>query len=210
MSAIAHTSPSSSSTLGPYASIARGQKHLSREEERTLILRYQQEGDDKAAHVLVLHHLHVVIPEAYRCRSKHVTLQDLVQEGLVGLLEALKRFDLTRNVRFRTYAQWWVRAQILKYIRDNHRMVRLGTTQAQRTIYYNLSKTEDALRSSDEHVDPKAIAATLDVPEQDVVSMLTRLRQPDLSLDARAHLHTTLTLGELLYHDTPTPEACVS
>jgi RNA polymerase sigma-32 factor len=116
-------------------------------------------------------------------RAVH-NLLDLVQEGNVGLLEAVKQFDPYRGVRFPSYAVWWVRAYIIRYIMNNWRMVKVGTTQAQRKLFFNLQKERERLEREGFAPDPKLIADRLGVKESEVVEMEQRLSSRDLSVDA--------------------------
>jgi RNA polymerase sigma-32 factor len=110
-------------------------------------------------------------------------LLDLVQEGNVGLLDAVKNFDPYRGVRFPSYAVWWVRAYIIRYIMNNWRMVKVGTTQAQRKLFFNLNKERDRLEREGFRPEPKLIAQRLGVKEEEVVEMQQRLGSRDLSVD---------------------------
>ena len=110
-------------------------------------------------------------------------LLDLVQEGNIGLMEAVKNFDPYRGVRFPSYAVWWIRAYIIRYIMNNWRMVKLGTTQAQRKLFFNLQKEKDRLEREGFVAGPKLIAERLDVKETEVIEMEQRLGASDLSVD---------------------------
>ena len=115
-------------------------------------------------------------------RAVH-NLLDLIQEGNVGLLEAVKNFDPYRGVRFPSYAVWWVRAYIIRYIMNNWRMVKIGTTQAQRKLFFNLQKERDRLEREGFTAEPRLIAQRLDVKEKEVVEMEQRLAARDLSVE---------------------------
>jgi RNA polymerase sigma-32 factor len=109
---------------------------------------------------------------------------DLIQEGNVGLMQAVKKYDPYRGVRFSSYAAWWIRAYIIRYIMNNTRMVKIGTTQAQRTLYFQLGKERERLRKMGIEPDTKAIAKSLKVKESEVEEMTMRLSGGDLSLEA--------------------------
>ena len=109
---------------------------------------------------------------------------DLIQEGNVGLMEAVQRFDPYKNVKLSSYAVYWIRAYILKYLLDNIRSVRMGTTRAERKLFFRLNKEKKKLEAEGFEVEPRLLAARLDVSEEDVVDMESRLAQPDLSLSA--------------------------
>src|SRR5438128_12649694 len=113
---------------------------LSREEEHELAVRWHEEGDRQAAWKLVTSNLRLVVLVAREYQRALHNLLDLVQEGNVGLLEAIKNFDPYRGIRFPSYAVWWIRAYIIRYIMNNWRMVKVGTTQAQRKLFFNLQK----------------------------------------------------------------------
>jgi RNA polymerase sigma-32 factor len=160
---------------------------LSREEEHRLAVRLTQEGDLDAARRLVLANLRLVVKIAMEYRRAWTNVLDLIQEGNVGLLQAVKRYDPYQGVKLSSYAAYWIRAYILKYLLDNIRLVRLGTTRAQRKLFFRLNKERRALEAQGFDVEPKMIAERLDVSEDDVRDMQQRLSENDLSLDAPAH-----------------------
>lgn len=156
---------------------------LSREEEHALAVRWKEEGDREAAWQLVTHNLRLVVMIARDYQRAVHNLLDLVQEGSVGLLDAVKNFDPYRGVRFPSYAVWWVRAYIIRYIMNNWRMVKVGTTQAQRKLFFNLNKERERLEREGFRPEPKLIAQRLGVKETEVVEMQQRLGSRDLSVD---------------------------
>lgn len=157
---------------------------LSAEEEFELARKYQQEGDHEAALKLVTSNLRLVVRIAMEFQRKWMkNVLDYIQEGNVGLMKALKKFDPDKGIKFSYYAAFWIRAYILKFIMDNWRMVKVGTTQAQRKLFYNLSKERQRLESLGISPDADTISQNLDVSESDVVEMGQRLGQHDLSLD---------------------------
>jgi RNA polymerase sigma-32 factor len=157
---------------------------LSREEEHALAVEWRERGDRQAAWRLVTSNLRLVVMVAREYQRAVHNLLDLVQEGNVGLLEAVKQFDPYRGVRFPSYAVWWIRAYIIRYIMNNWRMVKVGTTQAQRKLFFNLQKERDRLEREGFSADPKLIAERLGVKEAEVVEMEQRLSSRDLSVDA--------------------------
>jgi RNA polymerase sigma-32 factor len=157
---------------------------LSREEEHELAVQWTKKGDRQAAWKLVTANLRLVVMIARDYQRAVHNLLDLVQEGNVGLLEAVKQFDPYRGVRFPSYAVWWVRAYIIRYIMNNWRMVKVGTTQAQRKLFFNLQKERERLEREGFSPDPKLIADRLGVKETEVVEMEQRLSGRDLSVDA--------------------------
>lgn len=177
----------SGDTLTVYMAQLRSHPPISREEEQKLARRWVEFGDVDAARQLVVSNLRLVVKIAMEYRRAWTNTLDLIQEGNVGLMEAVQRFDPYKGVKLSTYAVYWIRAYILKYILDNMRSVRLGTTRAQRKLFYRLNKERSELERQGYEVTPKLIAERLDVTEQDVVDMEQRLSRPDLSMDAPVH-----------------------
>lgn len=157
---------------------------LSREEEHELASKYVETGDTAAARKLIESNLRLVVKIAYEYRRAHRNLLDLVQEGNIGLMQAVRKYDPYRGVKLSTYAAWWIRAYILKFILNNWRMVKIGTTQAQRKLFFNLRKEKERLEQLGFQPDTKQLAESLDVRERDVIEMEKRLAAPDASLDA--------------------------
>jgi RNA polymerase sigma-32 factor len=162
------------------------QKHslLSPDEEHSLAIKYAGTGDVAAAARLVTANLRLVVKIAYEYRRAYKNIMDLVQEGNIGLMQAVKRYDPYRGVKLSSYAAWWIRAYILRFILNNWRLVKLGTTQAQRKLFFNLNK--EKARLSAMGVEPSAaeIARRLGVEEQEVSDMDRRLSSGEMSLDA--------------------------
>lgn len=157
---------------------------LSPEEELEYAKQHYDQQDVGAAHRLVTANLRLVVKIANDFRRAQTNLLDLIQEGNYGLMQAVKRYNPYKGVKLSSYAGWWIRAYILQYIMDNKSQVKIGTTVAQRKLYYNLQKeTEKLLREYDE-VDPAVLAKNLDVKEKEVIEMQMRLGSPDVSLDA--------------------------
>ena len=157
---------------------------LTREEERELAEEFRKTGDLKAAYRLVASNLRLVVKIANEYHRNPLSLLDLIQEGNIGLMQAVKKYDPGRGVKLSSYAAWWIRAYILRYIMDNWRMVKLGTTEAQRKLFFKLRQEQDRLISQGFEATPKLLADRLNVTEQDVVEMDQRLRHDELSLDA--------------------------
>jgi len=149
-----------------------------------LALRYHQHHDVEAAYSLVASNLRLVVMIARDYQRASQNLLDLIQEGNIGLMEAVKNFDPYRGVRLPSYAVWWIRAYIIRYIMNNWRMVKVGTTQAQRKLFFNLQKEKDRLEREGIVAGPKLLAERLDVKEREVVEMEQRLSGGDLSIDA--------------------------
>lgn len=157
---------------------------ISREEEHALAVRWVEHGDVEAARRLVLANLRLVVKIAMEYRRAWTNLLDLIQEGNVGLVQAVQRFDPYQGVKLSSYAAYWIRAYILKYLLDNIRLVRLGTTRAQRKLFFRLNREKRELERQGFEVEPRLIAERLDVSEEDVRDMEQRLQHGDLSIDA--------------------------
>ncbi len=162
------------------------QRHplLTPEQELTLATKYWRDKDVRAAATLVTANLRLVVKIAYEYRRAYKNIMDLVQEGNVGLMQAVKKYDPTRGVKLSSYAAWWIRAYILRYILNNWRMVKLGTTQAQRKLFFNLNKEKQRLLAMGIDPTPSAIAERLHVDEKEVADMDVRLGASESSLDA--------------------------
>ncbi len=166
---------------------------ISREEEHELAVRWREEGDIEAARQLVLANLRLVVKIAMEYRRAWINVLDLIQEGNLGLMQAVQRFDPYRGVKLASYGAYWIRAYILKYILDNIRMVRLGKTRAERKLFFRLNKEKRELEQQGFQPEPRLLAERLDVSEQDVRSMEQRLAESDLSLNAPARRHEDST-----------------
>jgi RNA polymerase sigma-32 factor len=159
-------------------------KLLTPAEEREAAVRYFDSGDVDAAAKLVTANLRLVVKIAYDYRRAHKNINDLIQEGSIGLMQAVKKYDPYKGVKLSTYAAWWIRAYILRFILNNARLVKVGTTQAQRKLFFNLRKEKARLSAMGIEATPETIAKRLDVPTEDVVQMDRRLAAGDMSLDA--------------------------
>jgi RNA polymerase sigma-32 factor len=162
--------------------------YLEREEEHDLAVRWKEDHDQEALHRITTAHMRLVISMAAKFRHFGLSMSDLIQEGHVGLLEAAARFEPARDVRFSTYATWWIRASIQDYILRNWSIVRGGTSSAQKALFFNLRRLRARLAQGSETLSSVAvyreIAAALGVPEADVAMMDSRLSGPDASLNA--------------------------
>ncbi|HKU44831.1 MAG TPA: RNA polymerase factor sigma-32 [Polyangiales bacterium] len=159
-------------------------KLLTPAEEREAALAYFERGDVDAAAKLVTANLRLVVKIAYDYRRAHKNIGDLIQEGSIGLMQAVKKYDPYKGVKLSTYAAWWIRAYILRFILNNARLVKVGTTQAQRKLFFNLRKEKARLAAMGIDATPETIAQRLDVPTEEVVNMDRRLAAGDMSLDA--------------------------
>ncbi len=157
---------------------------LSREEEHELAVRYANTGDLQAAYRLVAANLRLVVKIAHEYHRSAFQLLDLIQEGNLGLMQAVKKYDPWKGVKLSTYAAWWIRAYIIRFIMDNWRLVKLGTTQAQRKLFFNLAKEREKLLARGIEPTPRLLAKNLQVEESDVEEMSARMAADDLSLDA--------------------------
>lgn len=162
--------------------------YLEREEERDLAVRWRAQGDEAALHRLTSAHMRLVIAMAAKFRRYGLSNADLIQEGHIGLLEAASRFEPEREVRFSTYAAWWIRAAIQDYVLRNWSIVRGGTSSTQKALFFNLRRIRARLAQEMGDIGEAAIdrevAATLGVSEGDVAAMGARLSGPDASLNA--------------------------
>lgn len=184
--ALAVTSPGHIRRLTPlqaYLAEVRNYRLLTREEEEDLARRYAERGDLMAARTLVTSNLRLVVKIALEYYRNWMDLLDLIQEGNLGLMQAVKKFDPYRGIRLSTYASFWIRAYILKFLMDNWRLVKIGTTQAQRKLFFNLKKEKERLEQFGFTPGPKALAEALAVKESEVVEMDQRLGSRDESFE---------------------------
>ena len=162
---------------------------LTAEEEYMLAKRFKEHGDNKAAHKLVTSHLRLVAKIAMGYRGYGLPVTDLISEGNVGIMQAVKKFDPEKGFRLATYAMWWIRAQIQEYVLHSWSLVKIGTTAAQKKLFFNLKKLKNQLESIDEgNLSPenvREIAKRLNVKEAEVVSMENRLFSGDQSLNVQ-------------------------
>jgi RNA polymerase sigma-32 factor len=183
---------------------------LAPEEEFMLAKRWQQHGDIEAAHRLVTSHLRLVAKIAMGYRGYGLPIGELISEGNIGMMQAVKRFDPDRGFRLATYAMWWIRASIQEYILRSWSLVKIGTTAAQKKLFFNLRRIKGQLAAIDEgDLSPenvKKIAHDLDVPESDVISMNRRLAAPDHSLNAPMRVDGDGEWQEWLVDETASQE----
>lgn len=171
--------------LQRYLSDISKYKLLTREEEKELAIRVQEYQDNDAAYTLVTSNLRLVVKIALEFQRVWMqNLLDLIQEGNIGLMQAVKKFDPYKNVKFSYYSSFWIKAYILKFIMDNWRLVKIGTTQGQRKLFFQLKKEKQKLIDQGFEPKPKLLSEKLGVSEQEVISMDQRLDGWDVSLDA--------------------------
>ncbi|MDY0391047.1 sigma-70 family RNA polymerase sigma factor [Desulfobulbus oligotrophicus] len=184
---------------------------LSREETEELAIRFQDTGDPDAAYRLVSSNLRLVVKVAMDFQKYWMqNFMDLVQEGNVGLVQATKKFDPYRGVKFSYYAAYWIRAYILKFIMDNWRLVKIGTTQAQRKLFFSLNKEKKLLESQGFKPEVKLLAERLNVKESEVIEMSQRLENWDVSLEAPVRSDSEDEQKSFLPHDGPGVEEVVA
>jgi RNA polymerase sigma-32 factor len=189
-SVVPHTLPAMApdGNLTRYLQEIRKFPMLEADEEYMLAKRWREHADSEAAHKMVTSHLRLVAKIAMGYRGYGLPLSELISEGNVGMMQAVKRFDPERGFRLATYAMWWIRAAIQEYILHSWSLVKIGTTAAQKKLFFNLRKIKGQLQAIDEgDLSPEnvtKIATRLQVPEQDVISMNRRLASPDHSLHA--------------------------
>ena len=171
--------------LQRYLSEISRYKLLTREQEKELAIRIQEDGDNDAAYTLVTSNLRLVVKIALEFQRVWMqNLLDLIQEGNIGLMQAVKKFDPYKNVKFSYYSSFWIKAYILKFIMDNWRLVKIGTTQGQRKLFFRLKKEKQKLIDQGFDPKPKLLSEKLGVSEQEVINMDQRLNGWDVSLDA--------------------------
>jgi RNA polymerase sigma-32 factor len=185
-SAVANLAPEGN--LARYLQEIRKFPMLTAEEELALAHRWRDQQDTEAAHKLVTSHLRLVAKIAMGYRGYGLPMGELISEGNVGMMQAVKRFDPDRGFRLATYAMWWIRAAIQEYILHSWSLVKMGTTAAQKKLFFNLRRLKGQMQAfEDGDLQPEQVAKiahALDVPEQDVVNMNRRLTAPDHSLNA--------------------------
>jgi RNA polymerase sigma-32 factor len=176
--------PAQHDPLSAYLKEMRRYPRLSVEEEHSLAVQYHEKQDLQAAYSLVSSNLWLVVKVAREYEQAARSLLDLIQEGNIGLMEAIKNFDPYRGVRFPSYAVYWIRAYMIRFIISNLRMVKIGTTQAQRKLFFNLKKEKEKLEREGFYAAPKLLAERLQVKESEIVEMEQRLGGNDVSFDA--------------------------
>jgi RNA polymerase sigma-32 factor len=184
---------------------------LSREETEELAIRYHETGDPESAYKLVSSNLRLVVKVAMDFQKYWMqNFLDLIQEGNVGLVQAAKKFDPFREVKFSYYAAYWIRAYILKFIMDNWRMVKIGTTQAQRKLFFSLNKERKLLESQGFRPDTKLLAQRLHVKESEVIEMSQRMDNWDVSLESPVREDSNDEQKDFLPNEGPSVEEVVA
>jgi RNA polymerase sigma-32 factor len=182
-------------------------KLLDREQERVLARRFRLKKDQEALHQLIKGNLRLVVKIAKGFWNGNGTsFTDLIQEGNMGLIQAARKFDPLKKVKFSYYASFWIKAYIHKYLMNNHRSVRIGTTQSQRKIFYNFKKVKNRLLSEGVDPTPEEISNRLNVPQKDLVAMQQRLENPDISLNDTLRHRGHEEIGDKLISSLPSAE----
>lgn len=178
--------PATTNTIERYLAEIGNHPILSREEEHKLATKYKEDGDLEAARQLIRANLKFVVKIANEYKNYGINPMDVIQEGNLGLMQAVKRFDPTRGYRLISYAVWWIRAYIQNYVVKTWSLVKVGTTQAQRKLFYKLRSTKNEMDLTKQQLSPedyKLLADKLGVPDQAVIEMDKRMKTKDFSLD---------------------------
>jgi RNA polymerase sigma-32 factor len=171
---------------------------LTEAEEKELAIRYQETGDLESAYKLTTANLMMVIKIAMTFKREWQNMMDLVQEGNIGLMKAVKNFDPFRGVRLSAYATWWIKSYILKHILDNWRLVRVGTTNARRKLLFNLKKEKEKLEREGFDPTTKLLAERFGVEESEVIDVSASIGAMDVSIDTPARSDSTMTPAQML------------
>ena len=192
--------------LARYLSEIRRFPLLSREEEIEIAKHYQKTEDPADAFKLVTANLRLVVKVANEFARASRNLLDLIQEGNIGLMEAVKKFDPYQGIRFPSYAVWWVRAYIIRHLMNNWRLVKVGTTQAQRKLFFNLKKESDRLEAEGFGPQPRLLAQRIGVKESEVREMQERMAHSEYSLEQPAAPDSDISLQDVLPDSGRNPE----
>jgi RNA polymerase sigma-32 factor len=187
--------------LDPFAAYLQEAKKypiLSEEEEKELAIRLQETGDVDAAYQLTTANLMLVVKIAMTFKREWQSLMDLVQEGNVGLMKAVKNFDPFRGVRLSAYATWWIKSYILKYILDNWRLVRVGTTNSRRKLLFNLKKEKERLEREGFDPSTKLLAEHFGVDEGEIIDVEASIGAVDVSMDTPTRADSSMTPAQSL------------
>jgi RNA polymerase sigma-32 factor len=184
---------------------------LTQDEEFQLAVKYRKYDDIEAAQKLITSNLRFVVKVAFEYKSYGAKIQDLVQEGNIGLMMAVKKFNPYKGYRFISYAIWWIRAYMQNFIIKTWSLVKIGTTQAQKKLFYKIGKVRKALESDGENDKRyERLARDLDVAKEDIIEMEQRMSSRDLSLDAPFDEGQELTHLDLLKEESPDQEEAIA
>jgi len=197
-----------------FIKIAMSEPLLEKSNEQELARAWRDKGDEKALHKLVTPYARLAISMAFKYKSYGLPMGDLIQEANVGLMQAAARFDPERDVRFSTYGSWWMRAAIQEFILRNWSIVRMGTTSAQKTLFFNLRRLRAKINRNGQDISLDSqrdqISEDLKVPLRDVVTMEQRLDGPDQSLNVSVSDGMLSELQDLIVDERPNPEVLIS
>ena len=190
-----------------YMQDVNSHKLLDAQETEELVCRYQQNGDLQAGHDIINANLRLVVKIAGDFQKYWTNnFLDLVQEGNIGLIKAINKYEPSRGIKFSYYATFWIRAYILKFIMDNWRLVKLGTTQAQRKLFYKLNKEKKLLESQGIKPESSLLATRLEVREADIIEMEQRFNSPDISIESPVSPDSNMEHKDLLPQKGPSVE----
>lgn len=184
----------------------RSVKPLSPEREFELAVRYKETGDKEAAHELVVSHLPFVVKMAFQYRHYMIPVQDLVQEGAIGLMKAVKRFDPHKGFRLVSFAVWWIKAYIKNFILRSWNLVKLGTTQAQRKLFFRIGEVGEHQDADARQASIEELAGALKVKPDDVIEVEARMKAREWSLNEALSEDKELTAMDLLEDQSPSQE----
>ena len=194
--------PASYDPLKQYLTEVSRYPLLSREEEKTLAELVYREKDKEAARTLILSNLKLVVKIALGYYNTYMNVRDLIQEGNIGLMQAVKKYNPYKGTKFSTYASFWIRAYMLKYIRNNWSLVKIGTTESEKKLFYGLEKEKRRLEAKGIIPVPQLLASNLDVKQQDIEDMERRLSMADVSLDQPAYEEGEETMLDMVKTDS--------
>jgi RNA polymerase sigma-32 factor len=198
--------PASFDPLKQYLTEVSRYPLLTREEERTLAEKVFRYKDKEAARTLVLSNLKLVVKIALGYYNTYTNVRDLIQEGNIGLMQAVKKYNPYKGTKFSTYASFWIRAYMLKYIRNNWSLVKVGTTENQKKLFYGLQKEKKRLEAKGILPAPQLLASNLDVKEEDIMDMEKRLTMTDVSLDQPLYDEGEQTMLDIVKGDADVEE----
>jgi RNA polymerase sigma-32 factor len=194
--------PASFDPLKQYLTEISRHPLLSRQEEKDLAERVYANGDKQAARTLVLSNLKLVVKIALGYYNTYINVRDLIQEGNIGLMQAVKKYNPYKGTKFSTYASFWIRAYILKYIRNNWSLVKVGTTENEKKLFYGLGKEKRRLEAKGIIPVPQLLAKNLDVKQEDIEDMEKRLSMTDVSLDQPLYEEGEETMMDMVKTDS--------
>ena len=192
--------------LQSYLAMVRKIPRITEEEEHRLAVRVNKFNDRDAALKLVTSYLHLVVGISFEFHTKFQNILDLIQEGNIGLMRAVQKFDPFKGVRLPTYASYWIKAYMLKYLLNNWRLVRVGTTNMRRKLLYNLDKVTNELKNSGMEAGPKQLAAHFKTTEEEVEAVQKTLSTRDVSFDSKLSNDSERTYAEVIGDKSPSIE----